>query len=221
MALSRYCRLTWSCSLVNSDCFLTHLLGSVTRDSSTGETKLFRKGPARNSVLCGAPADKRLTFKCKVNVIRKKPTEDSRILNLITITWSRISQWQSEYCLENCQPFDYKFCFIGKIIGEINYLWKYMLDMSVMSRFFSRHSWYSSLTDFINQHILKFSKPFLPHFRRMLHVMWYKVVGAKSTNPDRFISGVISWKKNEMCCFKWEERCQKSLKTRGRSWKIV
>ena len=119
MALSRYCRLTWSCSLVNSDCFLTHLLGSVTRDSSSGETKLFRKGPARNSVLCGAPADKRLTFKCKVNVIRKKPTEDSRILNLITITWSRISQWQSEYCLENCQPFDYKFCFIGKIIGEL------------------------------------------------------------------------------------------------------
>ena len=70
----------------------------------------------------------------------------------------------------------------------INYLWKYMLDMSVMSGFFSRHSWYSSLTDFINQRILKFLKPFLPHFRRMLHVMWYKVVGAKSTNPDRFIS---------------------------------
>ena len=70
----------------------------------------------------------------------------------------------------------------------INYLWKYMLDMSVMSGFFSRYSWYSSLTDFINQHILKFFKPFLPHFRRMLHVMWYKVVGAKSTNPDRFIS---------------------------------
>lgn len=57
-----------------------------------------------------------------------------------------------------------------------------------MSGFFSRHSWYSSLTDFINQHILKFLKPFLPHFRRMLHVMWYKVLGAKSTNPDRFIS---------------------------------
>ena len=70
----------------------------------------------------------------------------------------------------------------------INYLWKYMLDMSVMSGFLSRHSWYSSWTDFINQHILKFLKPFLPHFRRMLHVMWYKVVGAKSTNPDRFIS---------------------------------
>ena len=70
----------------------------------------------------------------------------------------------------------------------VNYLWKYMLDMSVMSGFFSRHSWYSSWTDFINQHILKFLKPFLPHFRRMLHVMWYKVVGAKSTNPDRFIS---------------------------------
>lgn len=70
----------------------------------------------------------------------------------------------------------------------INYLWKYMLDMSVMSGFFSRHSWYSSLTDFINQHILKFLKPFRPHFRRMLHVMWYKVLGAKSTNPDRFIS---------------------------------
>ena len=188
MALSRYCRLTWSCSLVNSDCFLTHLLGSVTRDSSTGETKLFRKGPARNSVLCDAPVDKRLTFKCKVNVIRKKPTEDSRILNLITITWSRISQWQSEYCLENCQPFDYKFCFIGKIIRESTIAENICSICQLCLDFFSRHSWYSSLTDFINQHILKFLKPFLPHFRRMLHVMWYKVVGAKSTNPDRFIS---------------------------------
>ena len=72
----------------------------------------------------------------------------------------------------------------------INYLWKYMLDMSVISGFFSRHSWYSSLTNLINQQYSSFClfEAFSFTFPAYASCDVVRIVGARSTKPDRFIS---------------------------------